>query len=1215
MKLLSLVSSLLALLTAPGLLWAGEYRVDIGGPMDKLFIQDGWYVAEGPYDQFGPVWRNSTARWGAQGAQVRLPVFPDVTNTVTLRAEVPGTEQHKLFFIVNGEQIAALPIHRELLYSFAIPAEKIGDRHWITFQLKTNYKLPPDNDSRDRRAAVDWIKVSADAPERNYVAEMLKPWVADYEQITPDQPPLKWRMHYDPNNIGDSFTLHRYYSLDYDDTTWPIVPSTYTPDLMRGEAVWYRTWLRIENGLQGFEPALHIPGNKLGEAGRRRIWVNGKQLDKNENLKAQIKTALGEGCNLLVVKCMKGPLPRPEGDPILEQPKFLGKWTPDRVKLIPGTLILKEAFASTKELNVSLVDPQGNEIASEKSAVMALQDNRRGVRLENEWALSDYGRHTLKIADNAGHVQQFPVHFLGAHFFHWGWYIGGPTQWRGFKPCSNDYIDQLFERIGEWKRPHHSISWGGAIFQPGTGFHLTPKVDYIAKFRTAIAEGQLDFVGMPYPPRNICTDFGESLLKSMRWSRELYKNQLKVTPDRFTSHDSTMTPLLPQIMQLCGYDTYVIAENWWGQGQSIPNSRDCFFANAEGSRVRIMDSWYHGISPVTAAKRAVQQGKPAVLCNEEFACLDRTVFLEQNHLDTLAEEGIFLQPITLDKYQQVTRDFARERTYQGDENLCYKGWTGGGEGEVEYEKAARLLETRLMAWENLASLAGWVGEKIDREKINELWDMSFRLHECHRHWVNGYPDDTRRMREGVVTVDENLRQVARRIASRVSGEGEGVVVFNPLGFRRSALVRVEAPEGTVALIDEAGEYYPLQQDPDVKGKYLVALTDLPAMGYRRYKYSGGSGLSGCLNANDEGTLSNGIIRAEITEDGRITSVTDVKSGEVLMGEANALYFALPKDKVPEAPLSSAEEPLNFDYYCGLRPVGKPRVIGGFATNLAAVEYNFHPVAYPKVTVKMRFSLARGERKIRVRTTFDFPEPAVVFAGGKSPHEGVYFPGIFAAFDMPPGAKPMADMAYCVTDGVLSSTNHSTFMKKPFRNGTFNALSLAGPNSGEYAVLTRGLPDFFVLPGGKDILGLSFGVGAENSKYHGQYVHEYAVFVPAPDRRASAAQQSFRAARSFLIAPVAVNHEPTQGSLPAQASLLEVDGSDAALIAGSDWENDQLNVRVINLTEEDAEVRFNGLAEAKQCEVLPRGKWNDKRLKLGPRAVRELRIKKTSEKNR
>ncbi len=1210
MKRLSIVHCCVVLFIVSSLLRAGEYTVNVGGPMDKLFIQQGWYMPEGPYPQYGPIWHNTTGRWAGQGATVRLPVFPGVVNTITLRTEVPGTEKNKLFCIVDDEEVATLPVHRELLYTFEVPAEKIGEKKWVTLQLKTDYEAPPSNDTRDLRAAVDWIKVSADAPQRNYRAEVLKPWVPNYEQITPDRAPLQWRMHWDPNNIGDSFTTQRFYNLDYDDSIWPIVPASYVPELRRGEVVWYRTWVRIEDGLEGFEPGLHVPGSGFEDEGRRRIWVNGKQLKNTTvDLKAQISGALGKGCNLLVVKCMKGPLPRSTGDNLIEQPTFRGKWSSEQVKIIPGSLVLTDEYAKADKLSVTLIDPNGREVVSKTTDVVDLGDNRRGVKVEEAWQLSSYGQYMLKVCDNVGHVQKYPVHFLGVHLFHWGWYIGGPTQWRGFQPCSNDYIDQLFERLGDWDRPHHSICWGGAIFAPGTGFHLTDKVDYIAKFREAIDKGLLDFAGMPFPPRNICTDFGESLLRSMRWSRRLYKDHLKVEPHRFASHDSTMTPLLPQIMQLCGYDTYVVAENWWGQGQSVPNSRDCVFANSEGTQVRILDSWYHGISPIVAARRAVQQGKPAVLCNEEFACLDRTVFLEQNHVDTLAVEGIFLQPVTLDKYQEITREFAEQLVYNDDENLCYKGWTGGGEGEVEYEKANRLLETRLAALENLSALAGWVGEQVDREGIDKYWDLSFRLHECHTHWGNAHPDNTKRLCEGIAFADKKMKQVAEVIAAKVAGDGEGVVVFNPLGFRRRALVRLEVPEETTFLIDKAGNHYHLQIDPSDPNKRIVSLPDLPSMGYRRYKYSKGSGISGCLNANDKGTLSNGIIRVKITERGRIASVTNMKSGEVLLGESNALYFAMPKDKTPDAPLSCADDPLNFDYYCSLKPAGEPRGICA-GTNLAAVEYVLHPAAYPKVTVKMRFSLARGERKVRVRTTFEFPEPTVVFPeGGKTPHEGTYMPGIFATFVMPRGAKPMADMAYCVTDGVLNSTNHRTFMKKPFRNGTFNALSLAGPNSGEYAVLTRGLPDFFVLPRGKDILGLSFGLGAKGSEYHGHYVHEYALYVPPTDQRDHTDELAYREARSFLVPPVAVQHDAIDGFLPTEGSLLEAKGSEAVLIAGSDWEAGEFRTRVVNLSEDDVKVTCEGLADLDKCEVSPRGQLHNQYLELGPQAVRELRIRR------
>ena len=1122
---------------------AETYTIDIGGPMDELFIRDGWYGPEGPYPQYGPVWHDTVCRWARQGAVVRIPAFPGAANVIEMRGEVRGDAQQRMRWFLGDELVAELPISDDLLYRAEVPAATLSGEPWARLRIETLAAHPAGSDSRDLRVAVDWIKVSADAPRRNVFAEALAGSGLDVADAAHDRAPTRWRMRYDPNNVGSTFAPTKFNYIRYDDSAFEVVPTSFVPEMRRGDVAWYRAWLVIDGSGDEVRAALQLPGGELEPDGRREVWVNGVRIaqDAERSTEERAAAALIDGFNAIAVKVMKGPLPAPSGDALVANPELSGEWSPQRVVMKLGPLVLADEFTAAKRLRVRLEGPGGEPVGSAEGEIVDLGENRRGFDPGAGWALSEYGEHSLVIEDDAGHRQRFPIHFLGLHLFHWGWYsAAGGTTWQGFKPCSNDHLDELFERLSDWGRPHHSICWGGAILTPGTGFHKTEKVNYVGKFRDAIAVGQLQFVGMPFPPRNICTDFGESLLRSMRYSRALYESQLGTQPRRFYSHDANMTPLLPQIMRLCGYDTYCIAENWWGQGRSIPNSRDCYFRDAEGTRVRVLDSWYHGISPVTAARRAVEQGKPAVLCNEEFACLDRTVFLTPEHLTELAAEGIFLQPVTLDEYQRITDQFARELEYEGDEALCYKGWTGGGEGEVEFEKANRALETRLVALENLVAFARWLDIDVDQAPIDKQWDLSLRAHECHAHWGNGNRGTTDAMRKGADWAESEMERVGGLIAAQVTSEAEGIVVFNPLGLRRRGVVQFEAPEGVKALAAAGHEPAPVQPHPDRPGAMFASLPDLPSCGYRFYRFveepptPGPRPVTATVNG-DRATLSNGLITAQVAADGRIVSVTENDTGHELLADANRLYLARPRSRAPDEPLSTAGNPLNLSHYAAVTGGAPPRVLCQGPAG-AGVDCTLVADDYPEVRLNARIVLMSGERQVRVNLVLQFAEPTVVFAGGRGPHEGTYFPGIFVAFPML-GLRPMADMAYCTTDGVLTSTNHETFMREPFRNGTFNCLSLAGPKSGEYAVLTRGLPDFFVVRQPTALLGMSLGLGAENCPYTGAYAHDYALFVPPADEREDMGHQAFLAARSFLVDPIAVPRGPGKGKLPPEGSFV------------------------------------------------------------------------------
>lgn len=1198
---------------------AGVHHLDIGGAMDELFIGDGWYPVEGPYDQFSRIWRDTRCRWASQGATVDVPVFPGVTNTFRLRAEVPGDANQRLLCALDREQVARLAVADDLLYVFTVPAAVIGDRTWMTLALSTEdtFDVNP-NDSRNLRAVVDWIEIEADAPARSFVQERLADRGLRIEAIPRESVPSSWRYRYDPNDTGGTFVVNRFDLIDYDDSAWDRVAADYQPALRRGEVAWFRAWLHADQRIDQVREEFTLPGGGFEDEGSRQVWVNGVKLaggDSAASLEQQATGALARGTNLVVVKVMQGPLPRPRGDNLIAPPAYQGSWSPDGVTFELEELVLQEPTSATSALTVTLVSPSGVHVGRAIAGVSPLSGDRRGVKLDAAWPLNEYGEHRLVIESDRGSRQSFPVHFLGIHFFHWGWYTGTDgTIWRGFQPCSNDYLDQLFDKIGDWGRPHHSISWGGAILAPGTGFHRTKKVNYIDKFRTAFAEGQLQLVGMPFPPRNICTEFGESLLRSMRRSQNLYRAQLNADPTYFMGHDANMIPQVTQVMRLCGYDAYVIAENWWGQGRSLPNSRDGFLQGPDGSRVRVLDSWYHGIPATVAARRAVQQGKPAVLCNDEFACLDRTVFLERKDLDALMAEGIFLQPVDLDTYRHITRAFASQCTYTGDEALCYKGWTGGGEGEFEYEKINRRLETHLVALENLSAMARWLGETVDQAGIDTWWDKSMRAHECHLHWVNGHPHIARELEQGNAWVSKLLRQTAEAIARHVGGavvgtETGSITVFNPLGFVRQGLVPIESDIRVTVAEDPYGTRYPIQRDPELDRRYWASLPDLPSCGYRQYKLIDeppGPARPQATVRGDRATMANQQVRVELDAAGRILAMTDQASPYRWEGPIHTLYAARPAGVKPDAPLSRPNDPLNLDYYGGVKATAEPRIVADGAV-MSIVECHTVLADYPQVSVTWRFTLAAGERQVRVRMTMKCAEPTVIAVPGtRGPHEGTYVPGLFVGFPMASDVRPMADMAYGLTDGVLSSTNHETFLKIPFRNGTFNALSLAGPADGTFAILTRGLPDFFVIREPSSYLGMSLGQGPEGMPYHDTYVHEYAIHLGDRIERDTAPQQAFLAARSFLVDPIAVSTPgQSSGKLPTgEASLVTLDEPNVC-IPGIQFKDEGLRVRVLNLGSSPLRARLTGLIRPAGAKVVPAGKLDRDAVILGPQALREM----------
>lgn len=1190
---------------------ASTYTIDIGSPIDELFIGDGWFQPEGPYMQFSEICK-SRFRWTMPDAAIRIPVFPGKVNTITMRCDFNQTAGQRLICLIDGELAADLSPDKDgnLLYSFEIRPEMIGDKKWVEMRIQTALNAPSiPGDGRDLRVIIDRIEISADAPARNFIAEALTERASDFAGMTIDDVPAFWKMRYDPIDCGERFAPMSFLDMMYDDSGFEKVPVDRIPTMRRGDAVWYRAWIIINEKADEVRRKFVLPGRSLAASGRVKVWLNGSPIagPGYRSLVANTAKGLAVGANLIVVKAVRGPLSAETGDDIIERPHYVGEWSKGKVILKLDALTLKPSKSRISSLNVGLITPTGERVGT---WVLDTSGPAESIKAGIRCGLEQYGEYRLVVDDDRGRTQSFPVHFLGITFFHWGWYpASGGTTWNGFAPCSNEFLDQLFSKFDDWGKPHHAITWGGAILEPGSGFHLTKGKDYIAVQKQLIADGKLGFVGTMFPPRNIDTDSGEAAVRSMRKSRALYESQLGAKPNTFYSHDATFTPLLPQLMRMSGYDAYCISENWWGQGASIPNSRDCYWENEDGSVVRVMDSWYHGLSPVDQARRSVELGKPAVLCNEEFACLDMTVFLTKDDAARLADEGIFVQPVSLDEYRQITDDYAKKYTYTGDANLCYKGWTGGGEGEFEFEKANRSLEAKLVALENLIAFAKWLGIETDDKRVDEFWNLSLRANECHLHWGNGVPSLTASLLDYESKTSEMMVSTASSINARIKDVRPGVTVFNPLGMKRDSFVRMKASPGVGAIL-ASGQEFPLQVDPDMPGMMIAAPRDLPSCGYRRYELVAGKPAADNVSASMSGStvvMNNGIIRVAINHDGTI-DIINGSSGEVLIEDAGRIYLAKPASSLYAGKLSVETNPLNLDYYCSPGSSKPPRIVCSGLV-MAAVECELSASEYPALTIKMRISLADGESKARIRMSMSLKEPTVIRAeGGPGPHEGTYIPGIFIRFPFTTGAKPMVDMAYCVTDDVLSSTNHETFMRMPFRNGTFNALSLAGPNTGDYCVFTKGLPDFFVIWEPSPYMGMSLGMGPDGCPYKGEYVHEYAVAVPKSDARSGKDRYPgyYKDAQSFLVDAFAIDGPTGMGDLPSEGSFAGVDG-DTLMIPGIQMVDDQLQIRMLQLGAKPINAKVHSMVPLANASVSHGGTIKSSKLRMPPRSIREIVI--------
>jgi alpha-mannosidase len=224
----------------------------------------------------------------------------------------------------------------------------------------------------------------------------------------------------------------------------------------------------------------------------------------------------------------------------------------------------------------------------------------------------------------------------------------------------------------------------------------------------------------------------------------------------------------------------------------------------------------------------------------------------------------------------------------------------------------RESEVLLTNAEKFSALASMYGRTYNNTDLEEAW-RNVLFNQFHDILPGSgirenYIDADEKYREsekiGVFQLDESLKDIAGRLNTSRVGKGIPLVVFNPLGWDRSDLVRYRLPEGDMgnyAVFTSDGKEIPSQVIK--KGKYerelLFNARNIPSLGYATYdlRRSKNRVRPKPLMAN-KFSLENEFLRVGIDSvTGWVTSIFDKKTGkEVIAGKGNELQLLedLPK---------------------------------------------------------------------------------------------------------------------------------------------------------------------------------------------------------------------------------------------------------------------------------------------------------------------------------
>lgn len=367
------------------------------------------------------------------------------------------------------------------------------------------------------------------------------------------------------------------------------------------------------------------------------------------------------------------------------------------------------------------------------------------------------------------------------------------------------------------------------------------------------AEGRWEPEGGMWLEADCNLTSGESLVRQFLYGKRFFQEEFGVDsrvlwlPDVFGYSGA-----LPQIMKKCGIDYFMTTKLSWNQFNKVPDDT-LLWEGIDGTKVlthlistlgvgQSVDRFfttYNGILHPDAIMGGWQRYQNKEMNNDiliAFGYGDGGGGPTREMLETgrRMEKGIrgipkVRQESSLTYFTELServKDSRRLHTWTGE--FYFEYHRGTYTSMARNKRSNRKSELLLMDLELLAVLAEKRGAAYPAEELGRLWKMVL-LNQFH----DILPGSS--IKEVYVVTKREYEQLAeeggRLLKERkeaVAGAGDGVTVFNTLGFTRRSLTVL--PDGVTSLTDK-GEALPSQE---IGGLWYSLTGEIPSKGYSVY---------------------------------------------------------------------------------------------------------------------------------------------------------------------------------------------------------------------------------------------------------------------------------------------------------------------------------------------------------------------------------------------
>ncbi len=435
------------------------------------------------------------------------------------------------------------------------------------------------------------------------------------------------------------------------------------------------------------------------------------------------------------------------------------------------------------------------------------------------------------------------------------------------------------------------------------------------RIKARVAEGRWEVEGGMWLEADCNLTSGESLVRQFvhgkRFFREEFGHDNKILwlPDVFGYSGA-----LPQIMRKSGIDYFMTTKLAWNQINRIPN--DTFvWRGIDGSEVlthlitttgidqdpkQSFFTTYNGMLHPGAIMGGWERYQNKEINNDILVCYGygdggggptRTMLETSERMS----KGVVGIPTVR---QETARTYFEELNERVKNNRRLETW----EGEFYFEyhrgtytsmarnkKGNRKSENLMMDLELLGVLA----KDYPVEADTRLWRDIILLNQFHDilpgSSIAEVYDVTKREYEELETEVKGL--IADRL-NKLTGEGDGVTVFNTLGFDRDDVVRLGDVQAK-GLMDEKGNVFLVQQTADGAVAYLKGI---PSKGHKTLKVVEAEAASPFIRSDDY-HLETPFYSITLAADGTFTSIFDKENDrEVVKPGRKANQIRIYEDK-------------------------------------------------------------------------------------------------------------------------------------------------------------------------------------------------------------------------------------------------------------------------------------------------------------------------------